>query len=514
MKNLTLAIVLLAAVAAFGQNGYDVVINNGRVIDPETQTDKVLNIGIKDGTITKISSDKLTGEETIDATGLVVAPGFIDLHAHGVNINAYRMQAMQGVTTALELESGVLPINGYYDQQASKNLPINYGTSAAWTFSRISCFQHTEPRAEAAYFQDAQGKTDWKEKLASPEQLKQILKRVEEGLKQGALGIGINAGYAPGYGHKEYYALAKLAAKYKVGTFTHVRYMKGKERNSAFEAFQELIANAVSTGTHMHICHINSSSLKDIKATSKLVADAQENGANISVGAYPWGAASSVIGASMFTGPNWKDNLETEESDFQLGAKKLDKEKFDRLQKNKPGTFIYWFFLDEEKPEELALIDYSITHPNFLIESDAMPWYIEKNDKIVPYEGDEWPMPKEAFAHPRSNGTFAKTLGSYVRDRKKMDLMEAVRKISLMPARTIEGFVPQMKKKGRIQEGMDADIVVFDLNAIQAVGTYAEPYHPAKGVHYLLVNGKKTVDKEKLVLNNGNGVAIRNKVME
>lgn len=253
---------------------YDLVINNGRVMDPETSYDDIANVGIKDGTIAVITKNEISGKETIDATGHVVAPGFIDIHAHGQNIGDYRMQAMQGVTTMLELESGVVPIADWYDHQSQKNLPINYGAAAGWTYARIATFTETKPEATVKYFQDAQGLMDWKMNIATPEQQEQILKLVEQGLDEGALGIGINAGYAPGYGQKEYFALAELAAKRDVATFTHVRYASNMEPKSSFEAVKEVIANAAITGAHMHVCHINSTSLKDIHSTINLIDNA------------------------------------------------------------------------------------------------------------------------------------------------------------------------------------------------------------------------------------------------
>ena len=219
---------ITAVQPAMAEN-YDLVILNGRVMDPETVYDETANVGIKNGQIEIITKRKIAGETTIDATGHVVAPGFIDIHAHGQNIGDYRMQAMQGVTTMLELESGVLPIDEWYDKQGRKNLPINYGASAAWTFARIATFSGDEPSSDAAYFKAAQGRSDWKMELATPEQQGQILAYVKAGLDQGALGIGINAGYAPGYGRKEYFALAELAAERDVATFTHVRYASNVE---------------------------------------------------------------------------------------------------------------------------------------------------------------------------------------------------------------------------------------------------------------------------------------------
>jgi hypothetical protein len=380
---------------------FDVVILNGRVIDPETNYDKVSNVGIKDGKIVVITEKNISGKKTIDATGHVVSPGFIDLHAHGQNIGDYRMQAMQGVTSMLELESGLLPISDWYEAQGQKNLPINYGAAAGWTYGRIATFTGTQPEATAKYFQDVQGRSDWKMDIATSEQQTQILKYVEQGLDEGAIGIGINAGYAPGYGRKEYFALAKLAAEHGVATFTHFRYASNMEPQSSFEAIQELIANAAITGAHMHICHINSSSLKDINDVLEMVNDAFDRNINITVGAYPWGAASTVIGAAMFSGEGWQERMGSKASNFQLGTERMTEEQVEDYQKNRPGTFIVWHFLDESNPDDLALLDKSVMHPRILIESDEMFWMeMHPDGAVTNYDGDAWPLPEDAFSHP------------------------------------------------------------------------------------------------------------------
>ena len=493
---------------------FDIVILNGRVMDPETNFDAVRNVGIKDGKIALITEEKIKGSEIIDATNQVVSPGFIDIHAHGQNIGDYRMQAMQGVTTMLELESGVLPISDWYDGQAQKKLPLNYGAASGWTFARIATFSGTEPEATSAYFQNAQKDLDWKMDIATPEQEEKILAYVEEGLNQGALGIGINAGYAPGYGQKEYYALAKMAASYDVATFTHVRYASNMEPKSSYEAIKELISNSALTGAHMHICHINSSSLKDIEAIIPMVDDAYEQNINISVGAYPWGAASTVVGAAMFSGEGWRERMGSTANNFQLGTERMNEEQLNEYQKNSPGTFIVWHFLDESNPEDLALLDMSILHPKILVESDEMFWmFMDEHNHVINYEGDEWPLPEESFSHPRSNGTFAKILRSYVRERKLLTMQEALNKMTLMPAQTLEEFVPQMKKKGRLQEGMDADIVVFDPETIADVGTYEKPNQPAVGVSTLLVNGVLVVHNSELITDAAPGQAIRRTII-
>ena len=489
---------------------YDIVIENGRVIDPESGLDAIRNVGIFGDEIAAISEFPMEGNLTVDATGHIVAPGFVDLHAHGQNIGDYRMLAVQGVTTALELESGVLPIAAWYDDQATKNLPIHYGASAAWTFGRIAAFLGEGPVATVEYFQDAQSEDSWKSEIATGALRDEILSLVEQGLKEGALGIGINAGYAPGYGQKEYFALAEMAAEYGVATYTHVRYASNLEPQGSFEAIKELIANAALTGAHMHICHINSSSLSDIEATLDLVERAQARGVKVTAEAYPYGAANTVVGAAMFSGEGWRERMNSTSQNFQLGTDRMTEEELADYQENAPGTFITWHFLDEADPEALAILDKSITHPAVMIASDAVFWsFFHESGMVLNYEGDAWPLPDNVFSHPRSAGANAKILRSYVRERGLLSLSEAIRKMSLMPAQTLEEFVPQMRRKGRLQVGMDADIVVFDLRTITDRATFENSNQTATGVQTVLVNGTPVVLNSELILDAAPGTAIR-----
>ena len=346
--------------------------------------------------------------------------------------------------------------------------------------------------------------------IATPEQQEKILRLVEQGLDEGVLGIGINAGYAPGYGEKEYFALAELAAKHDVATFTHVRYASNMEPQSSFEAVKELIANAAITGAHMHLCHINSTSLKDLHSILPLVEEAKKRGIHVTVGACPWGAASTVVGAAMFSGDGWRERMGSTAENFQLGASRMTEEQLADYQSNKPGTFIVWHCLDESNPDDLAMLDASVLHPDVLIESDEMFWmFMDDQGQVENYTGDAWPLPRDTFSHPRSNGTFTKILRSYVRERELMTLQDALRKMTLMPAQTLEEFVPQMKKKGRMQVGMDADIVVFDPAVIRDVGTYQDPNQPAVGVQSLLVHGEMVVSSGELIVDAAPGRPIR-----
>jgi N-acyl-D-glutamate deacylase len=467
---------------------FDIVISNGRVIDPETELDGIRNVGIRGEKIVSVTTDNIQGSTIIDAAGKVVAPGFIDLHAHGQDILAARVQALDGVTTALELEGGILPIADFYDAVGEEGRPIHYGASVNWASARIAEKTGDEPTPDMHYVADHMDELSWQQELASTEQLAGITARVQRGLDEGGLGIGFLLGYAPGSGRKEYHALHELAAENSVPTFTHARYLSAVEPNSSFEGFQEMVAVAASTGAHMHVCHLNSMSLRDSSATSSLIRNAQKNGVHLSVEAYPYGAGETVIGAAMFKGPNWQERLGgIKKSDFTVSGEALTDEKFDRLQSEAPGTVIIVRTIDPvSRPEDQTVLDQSVLFPGGAIASDGGNW-ATPDAELIPQT--TWPLPESAKSHPRSAGTFSRFLRIYVREREVISLPDAIAKLTLYPAQVLEASVPQMRNKGRIQEGADADIVVFDLNQVSDRATFERPAQTSVGFEQVIVAG-------------------------
>lgn len=513
-KRIMLLLVAIASITLLVSNGrqsmaaeYDVVINNGRIIDPETKLDGIRHLGIKGGTIVAVSSEPLDGANVIDARDLIVAPGFIDFHAHGQNIPADRMQAFDGVTTALELESGILPVAAWYDSQRKSGRVLNYGVSAAWTYARVSALEDLEPQPNLRWFQDAYALTRWVNDVSTQQQQEKILAMIEQGIKDGSIGIGLNSGYAPGYGYKEMLAVHELAAQYGVPTFTHIRNLSKVDPNSSVQAYGELISFATAAGSHVHICHLNSTSLDDISIAARIIRDAQQRGANITVEAYPYGAGSGAVNAAMFQ-PSNMERMGARPEDIEYLGKPLTREKLLQMQKDSPGEIIVWHYY--RLPRDQAYLDLAVLYPGGIIASDAMPWISTKTEEIL--TGKEWPLSDEAFAHPRSAGTFVKFLIEYVRDRKAESLLDAVARCSYRPARILEPSVPQMKKKGRIQPGMDADIVIFDMDALKVQATYTQPNQHSLGMQYVIVNGIPVISGGELDVNAFPGQAVRRPV--
>jgi N-acyl-D-glutamate deacylase len=470
---------------ALAAGPYDIVLANGRAIDPETKLDAVRSVGIKDGRIAAVSEVALTGQLVVDVKGLVVAPGFIDWHAHGQNNLADRVHAFDGVTTALELELGMLPIGKWYELQARNRRVVNYGASASWGTARIATLEGIPLAAEphARSFLAAFGRTKWPHDVATPQQVEQIVSMTEQGLKEGGVGVGITLGYAPGTGYKEILAIHTLAAKYNVPTYTHVRSVGDVDPLSAVQAYGEMISYAAATGAHVHICHLNSLSFGDIALAVQMIRAAQEHGLNITVEAYPYGAGSTGIGAAALAPENLPRAGMTYES-IEYRGQRLNEESFKKLRATNPGATVVLHFY--ELPRDQKLLDMSVLYPGGIIASDAMPWLGANGEEV---DGDVWPLPADAFAHPRSAGTYSRFLSEYVRERKAISLSDAIAKTAYLPAKLLEDSVPQMKQKGRLQEGMDADLVVFDPATVRDRATYERPNQTSVGMRDVLVNG-------------------------
>lgn len=492
---------------------YDIVLRGGRVMDPETGTDRVADVAIRGAAVVAIGSGLAAGTVELDARGKIVAPGFVDIHAHGQTLAADRMQAFDGVTTALELEVGALPVAEWYETQGARPRALNYGTSAAWLFARQKVLSGIVPSgAQPSMKAMGQGAEDrrWSTDAASDAQVAEITALVAGALDEGGIGIGIPNGYAAGTGIRELTRICELAAARGSVTYTHIANISNIDPKSSLESYLQIIGLAGATGAHMHVCHLNSTSLTDVARSVEVLRKAQQQGLPITVEAYPYGTGSTVVSWDFLTHPEFGARTGAEYDQIQLvrsGARFTDAEDIRRAAAEAPADLIMWHFLDTaQNPEHERLLDLSVTYPGGAIASDALPWTMPDGGF---YDGDAWPLPEEATSHPRSSGTFTRFLSRYVRDRGVMDLMEGLAKCTLIPAQVVEGAAPQMRRKGRLQVGCDADIAVFDLEALADRATFEEMNRPSEGVVHLLVGGVPVIRDGALDPGAAPGQAVR-----
>ena len=445
--------------AAADEQKYDLVIANGRVMDPESNLDAIRNVGIASGKIRAISAEPLAGKATIDAKGLVVAPGFIDLHEHGQEPRNYQFQAHDGVTTSLELEAGTAEVAGWYAQREGKSL-INFGVSIGHIPARMKVF-HSAPGLLAT--------GDAAHSVASSEQLKEISELVEKGFREGALAEGMGVNYTPGATHQEIVEMFRIAARKGASVHVHLRYGGLKEPNTGLAALEEVLAAAASTGAALHVVHVTSMGLKFTPDLIAMVEGAQKHGLDVTTECYPYTAGSTALESAIFDA-GWQENMGITYKDIQWAAtgERLTAETFEKYRKQGGIVVIHSI------PEEAARL--AVANPIVMIASDGMPI-------------------TGAKVHPRGQGTFSRVLGHYVREEKALDLMLALRKMTLMPAQRLEKHAPMFKEKGRLRVGADADITVFDPDRVIDKATYEDPLQASEGIQFVLVNGVPVIMK-------------------
>lgn len=472
----------------------NILIKNGRVIDPASATDGIADIALSGGKIIAIGTDLPGAEHTIDATGLVVSPGFIDLHAHGQSIPADRMQAFDGVTTTLDLEAGVMPVASWYARQAKGGRILNYGASTNWAFARIGAMTGSNEESSLEAFGRAMRDPRWVDNVATDPEVAGILDRLGNGLDEGAIGIGILNAYAPGAGVQELTSVCQLAFQHNVPTFTHVAYMSRIDPESAAEAYIRLIGYAGATGCHMHICHFNSSSKQDIARCATLIEKAQAQGLPITLESYPYGTGSTVIAAAFFSDPEFEARSGTGFDAVQRvtdGHRFRDRDELLAAQKEDPSTLVLWHVLDTERNDHHRdLLDRAVLFPGSAIASDAMPWTLPDG---ATYTGDAWPLPADATSHPRSAGCFTRFLRHWVRERNAIPLIDALAKCTQIPADILAPSTPAMASKGRLQPGADADLTIFDLATLTDRAEFTAMNRPAEGVRHLIVSGHSVI---------------------
>src|SRR5690242_16307051 len=468
-SSIALAIVLSAfyfaaraGFAALGEN-YDVVISNGRVMDPESGLDAVRNVGIRGGKVLAISANSLQGKTTMDAKGLVVAPGFIDLHEHGQEPRNYQFQAHDGVTTSLELELGTADVANWYAQREGKSL-INYGVSIGHIPVRMKVMHDPGtflPTGDAAH------------REATPEELKEISAGMEKGFREGALAEGMGVNYTAGATHWEIVEMFRIAERFGASVHVHLRYGGLKEPTTGLAALEEVLAAASTTGAPLHVVHITSMGLKFTPQLIAMVEGGRRHGLDVTTECYPYTAGSTALQSAIFD-PGWQENMGITYKDLQWTetGERLTAETFEKYRKIGGNVVIHSI------PEEAARE--AVANPMVIIASDGMPI-------------------TGAKVHPRGQGTFSRVLGHYVRDEKALDLMTALKKMTLMPAQRLEKHAHMYKDKGRIRVGADADITVFDPQRVIDKATYEDPLEYSEGIQFVLVNGVPVVKDGRLV---------------
>lgn len=458
---------------------FDVVILNGRVMDPETNFDAVRNVGIKDGIIGLITEEPIKGKETIDAKGLVVAPGFIDGHQHSIEPYIYRMMVRDGRTTIMDLEVGAYGplVDQWYKNHEGKS-PINYGVAVAHEFARAAVLDgfkdwkyiNTPDAIKARYGEG------WTKTRPTLEQGNEILKTLDAGLCQGGIGIGSTVGYMrEGVSAREIFELQKLSGLYGRQIGMHFRNTPGNDVQE-INGIQEMLANAAALGAPAIACHFNN---PGYNLVHELLVRMRERGFNVWGEVYPYAAGSTALNAVFLEPAVWEKQLgyklnETVQ-DVETGEWYTAETRAAMIKKEPTRAVLVY------KMPESAIVDW-MKMPGVAIGSDGMP--------PIPDTGLVWDTPYDKMpnTHPRVAGSFAKVLR--LARENNIPLMQAVSMTSYNYAKPLGNMgLKAMQVRGRMQVGMVADITLFDPLTVTDNATYKQGTLPSTGIPYVLVNG-------------------------
>jgi N-acyl-D-aspartate/D-glutamate deacylase len=471
MKQRTVLIAILVGVTACNGTadnpsvnsvGYDIVITGGRVIDPETGLDAIRNVGIAGRSIAAVSDHAMQGTIMIDASGLVVSPGFINIHSH----------SWTPLGQEFELRDGVSEFGTHEPIAIAGNARINFGASVGHAWIRSALLEGEDGLSgadEMVVRAIAEGGAGDMERPAfrAPllaQQLEELRTHLEAGLDHGGLGIGMLLDYmSEVVNDTEMQIVFDVAAERQAPVFVHIR--RGIAGDTA--GLLEIIRYAAASGAPVHICHVQANAMGKIHEFLRLIREARADGVNITTESFPYNAASTSNTAAVFN-RDWQTIFDITYEDVEWAAtgERFTEKTWHAYREKNPGGMIIHHYNKEE------WTSVATNAPDVIVAADGFPIFTLER-KVAPF----------------GIGTNARVLGRYVRANGSLSIAEAIAKMTYLPASVLDDYSPAMARKGRIQPGADADITVFDPNTVIDNATYRDPYQASSGIEHVVVAG-------------------------
>lgn len=454
---------------------FDLAIRNGFITDPSSRIHAKLNVGVKDGRIAAVTMDEISGTAEIDAEGLIVSPGFIDMHIHE-DLYDEENDRFQIVISESMLKMGVATVVGGNCGKGYTDNPLEYLS----TVDRLGYPVNIGLLAPHERIRGAFGDFDEYQPV-DRKYLNGMKDLLQTWLEGGCLGLSLGIEYDPGIDEAEAAALIEVAAKNGKIVTAHQR----SDGNEAIAAVTEYLAWGAAAGAKLHISHLSSmNSFGNMEETLSIIDSSRAKGLDIGFDAYPYYAFCTWLGSAVFD-EGFLDKYNYSEEGYALlqvasgpsAGLRLNKETFYELREKEPRALIVAHVLNERE------VDLCISHPECIVVSDGL------------YSSGQ--------GHPRGAGTFPKLIREYVLEKKLMTLHDAIEKITWMPAQRMG-----LTGKGSLKAGADADITIFDLNTIRDEATYQDSRKPPHGIGYVVINGQIALKGGEIV-NSRLGKAIR-----
>ena len=441
----------------------DVVLTGGRIIDPDTGFDRVGNVALIGSTIVEISDQPIQAGRQVDASNLVISPGFIDVLSYEPNEYGEWWKIADGVTSNIGMHGLRFDAANFLSQWETTGVPINFGGAV----------HNSHIRQQLGFLPSD---------TADGSAIRQITAAIETQVQDGFLGIHVQPEYAPGVSANEMLDMGRMAASLGVPLCVHARFSDNAVPGLQADAIRELIDVADQTGCHVHAEHINSTG-----GTGRMADALAELGAAIDGGLsmtacmYPYEFWATYLQTSRFD--DWQNKFGLSFEDLQVAGtnERLTAETYEQAYESNALTAAY-AISDTD-------VNLAIQAPFMMIGSDAI---------LEPPHNN----------HPRSTGAYSRTIGEYSRDRGLISLHQALAMMTIRPAEFLQISTPQMATKGRMQIGADADITVFDPATIIDRSTLENPAQESSGVHYVFVNGTEVRNPDGNVETARPGVAI------